>query len=53
MNLEAVNQQPWTFTVVRNQGLLDKLSEAAKLHMLANMPGGAPRRPFHIPAGRP
>jgi nitroreductase len=34
----AVNQQPWTFTVVRDQGVLDRLSRDAKAHMLANMP---------------
>lgn len=31
----AVNQQPWTFTVVRDQSLLDRVSQAAKAHMLA------------------
>jgi nitroreductase len=34
----AVNQQPWTFTVVRDQGVLDRISREAKLHMLATMP---------------
>lgn len=34
----AVNQQPWSFTVVRNQGTLDRISRAAKSHMLATMP---------------
>ena len=34
----AVNQQPWTFTVVRNQRVLDRLSLDAKSHMLATMP---------------
>jgi nitroreductase len=34
----AVNQQPWTFTVVRDQKLLDQVSQAAKSHMLATMP---------------
>lgn len=34
----AVNQQPWTFTVVRNQAVLDKISHEAKLYMLATMP---------------
>jgi nitroreductase len=33
----AVNQQPWTFTVVRDQNLLDRISRAAKAHMLATM----------------
>jgi nitroreductase len=35
----AVNQQPWSF-VVRDQSLLDRVSRAAKNHMLANMPSG-------------
>jgi nitroreductase len=34
----AVNQQPWSFTVVRDQGVLDRISRAAKLHMLAALP---------------
>lgn len=34
----AVNQQPWMFTVVRDQKLLDRLSREAKAHMLATMP---------------
>jgi nitroreductase len=34
----AVNQQPWTFTVVRDQTVLTRLSDDAKRHMLANMP---------------
>lgn len=33
----AVNQQPWTFTVVREQGVLDRISRDAKSHMLATM----------------
>jgi nitroreductase len=36
----AVNEQPWTFTVVRDQKSLDHISDAAKSHMLATM-GGA------------
>lgn len=35
----AVNQQPWTFTVVRDQTVLAQLSENAKCHMLATMAG--------------
>ena len=35
----AVNQQPWTFTVVRDQYLLDRISRGAKLHMLAMLAG--------------
>jgi nitroreductase len=34
----AVNQQPWTFTVVRDQSVLDRISREAKSHMLATMP---------------
>jgi nitroreductase len=36
----AVNQQPWTFSVVRDQNVLDRVSRAAKVHMQANMPAG-------------
>ncbi len=36
----AVNQQPWAFTVVRDQGVLDRVSRDAKVHMQANMPAG-------------
>lgn len=34
----AVNQQPWTFTVVRDHGALDRISRDAKSHLLATMP---------------
>jgi nitroreductase len=34
----AVNQQPWTFTVVRDQSVIDRMSRDAKSHMLATMP---------------
>ena len=36
----AVNQQPWAFTVVRDQGVLDRVSRDAKSHMLATMSAG-------------
>ena len=36
----ASNGQPWTFTVVRDQSLLDQISDAAKAHMLAALPAG-------------
>lgn len=36
----ASNGQEWTFTVVRDQGLLDRISEAAKAHMLTILPAG-------------
>ncbi len=36
----AVNLQPWTFTVVRDQGVLDRVSAGGKAYMQANMPAG-------------
>ncbi|MEI8335000.1 MAG: nitroreductase [Chloroflexota bacterium] len=36
----ASNGQPWTFTVVRDQGLLDRISQHAKSHLLATLPAG-------------
>lgn len=44
----AVNQQPWTFTVVRDQNRLDRISQSAKAHMLKTMgdsPNAAHFRP--------
>ena len=53
----AVNQQPWTFTVVRNQELLDQVSRDAKAHMVATMPadmaGGARAEHFLSMLGDP
>jgi nitroreductase len=34
----AVNQQPWAFTVVLDQAVLARISDHAKRHMLATMP---------------
>jgi nitroreductase len=36
----ASNGQPWTFTAVRDQGMLDRISQAAKSHVLATLPAG-------------
>jgi nitroreductase len=36
----AVNQQPWTFAVVRDPATLDRISHDAKEHMLATMAAG-------------
>ena len=36
----ASNGQPWTFTVVRDQALLDQISADAKAHLLATLPAG-------------
>lgn len=37
----AFNQQPWTFTVVRDQAVLDRVSREAKSHLLATLPANA------------
>jgi nitroreductase len=42
----ATNGQPWTFTVVRDPGLLDRVSTAAKAHMLTTL-GGSPQADRH------
>ena len=49
----AVNQQPWTFTVVRDQTMLDRISHAAKSHMLATMPEGRHSGHFQSLLGDP
>ncbi len=53
----AVNQQPWTFTVVRDQALLDQVSREAKAHMLATMADamakGARVEHFRVTLGNP
>jgi len=36
----ASNGQPWTFTVVRDQTLLDRVSDEAKSYLLAALPAG-------------
>jgi nitroreductase len=49
----AVNGQPWTFTVVRDQRLLDRISRDAKAHMLATMPAGPHADRFHSMLSEP
>jgi len=49
----AVNQQPWMFTVIRDQSLLDRVSRDAKSHMLANMPAGPQSDHFRSLLGDP
>jgi nitroreductase len=36
----AVNQQPWSFFVVRDRSLLDRISREAKAHVLRTTPAG-------------
>jgi nitroreductase len=41
----AINQQPWSFVIVKDQALLQRISDQAKAHLLkASL--GAPARPF-------
>jgi nitroreductase len=44
----AVNQQPWTFTVVRDQHVLERISHGAKSHMLAGMSADAQSEHFRL-----
>src|SRR4249919_3162923 len=37
----AVNQQPWSFAVVREQDVLDRISRESKRHMLGTLPAVA------------
>ena len=39
----AVNQQPWSFCVVRDRTLLVRISDEAKAHMLKTSPAGLSR----------
>lgn len=49
----AVNQQPWTFAVVRDQNVLDRISHDAKAHMLATMPASPHSNHFKTLLGDP
>ncbi len=49
----AVNQQPWTFTIVRDRSRLDRISREAKAHMLATMPAGVHSDHFQSVLGDP
>lgn len=49
----AVNLQPCTFTVVRDQSVLDRLSQASKSYMLGNMPAGEHSEHFRTLLGDP
>ena len=42
----AMNRQPWSFTVVRDQKLLDRVSRGAKAHLLENLPPGGGEHDF-------
>lgn len=49
----AVNDQPWTFTVVRNQSALNRISDGAKAHMVATMEGNPHSDHFRKRLGDP
>jgi nitroreductase len=49
----AVNQQPWTFTIIRDQAVLDRISRDAKSHMLATMPPSSNSDHFRSRLGDP
>ncbi len=49
----ASNEQPWTFTVVRDQALLDQISQAAKAHYLATMTTGPQYERHRVMLGDP
>ena len=36
----AINEQPWSFCIIRDQGLLDRISQKAKAHMLQEASSG-------------
>ena len=43
----AMNKQPWSFTVVRDRPLLDRISREAKAHMLSTLSAGVRPHDFH------
>ena len=49
----AINEQPWSFTVVRDRALLARISDAAKAHMLATTPAGLVSHHFEEVLGNP
>ncbi len=47
----AVNQQPWTFAIVRERNRLDRISREAKAHMLGAMAAGVHSERFQTLLG--
>jgi nitroreductase len=47
------NQQPWTFAVVRDQALLDQVSQASKAHYLAILPTDPQSERYRLMLGDP
>jgi nitroreductase len=42
----AMNEQPWSFVIIEDQSLLDRMSEAAKIHMVRER--GVAALPAHL-----
>jgi nitroreductase len=36
----AINEQPWSFCIIRDQGLLDRISQKARVHMMQEASSG-------------
>jgi nitroreductase len=49
----AMNLQPWSFAVIRDQARLSKLSEQAKSHLLKSMPTGSPLDQYRATLSNP
>lgn len=49
----AVNERPWDFVVIQNALLLDRISVAAKAHMLETMDSSTYPRRLHESMGNP
>lgn len=49
----AVNQQPWTFTVIQDQAVLERVSDEAKRHLLASIGGEEAAGGFRAQLGDP
>ena len=43
----AVNEQAWSFSVVRDKAVLARISDQAKAHMVKTPPTGLPSHHFH------
>jgi nitroreductase len=42
----AVNEQPWSFSVIRDKAILARISSGAKAHLLSSPPPGLPSHHF-------
>ena len=49
----ALNEQPWAFTVIRNTAMLDRISHQAKSYLLAQSAAGMPPTQFRNQLANP